>query len=186
MKLKSEIQKTRDERRVLAESSLEEFIKLVHPKRLLGNIHREIIRWWTSSDAKSHQLLLLPRDHMKSALAAYRTAWELTKNPTLRFLYISSTSNLATKQLKFIKDILTNDIYTSHWPDMVIKEESKREKWTEREISVDHPKRREESIRDPSIFTAGLTTNIVGMHINFNVFDDFVVVNNTYTQETRE
>ena len=81
-KKNSELQKTRDDRRKLAESSLEKFIELVHPKRLLGNIHREVIHWWTSDGAKSHQLLLLPRDHMKSALIAYRVAWELTK--TLR------------------------------------------------------------------------------------------------------
>ncbi len=175
----------REERRKLAESSLEEFIKLVHPKRCLGAIHKEILRWWTSSDASTHQLLLLPRDHMKSALIAYRVAWELTRDPTLRILYISSTSNLATKQLKFIKDILTDDKYTMYWPDMVIKEEAKREKWTEREISVDDPRRRAESIRDPSIFTAGLTSNIVGMHCDIAVLDDVVVSGNAYTEEGR-
>src|ERR1041385_4253584 len=140
----------RESRRELAEASLEEFIKLIHPKRLLGNIHREVIGWWTRQDAKNHQLLLLPRDHMKSALIAYRAAWELTRDPSLRILYISSTSNLATKQLKFIKDILTCDNYRLLWPDMVNKEEMQREKWTEREISVDDPRRKAEAIRDQS------------------------------------
>src|SRR6266705_1333757 len=141
----SDLQLRRQERRKLAEQSLESFINLVHPNRLLGNIHREVISWWTSGGAKSHQLLLLPRDHMKSALIAYRVAWELTRDPTLRVLYISSTRNLATKQLKFIKDIFTDDVYRMYWPDMVNKEEAKREKWTEGEISLDHPKRRAES-----------------------------------------
>lgn len=176
----------RDIRRKQAEADLVSFIELVDSKRFLGNIHREVIRWWTRSDAKTHQLLLLPRDHMKSALIAYRVAWELTRDPTLRVLYISSTSNLATKQLKFIKDILTKDTYRSYWPDMVNQEEMKREKWTEREISIDHPKRREESIRDPSIFTAGLTTNIVGMHADICVMDDVVVTGNAYTEEGRD
>lgn len=177
----------RQQRRELAESSLIEFIELVHPKRLLGNIHREIITsFWCKADALNHQLLLLPRDHMKSALVAYRAAWELTKNPTIRILYISSTSNLATKQLKFIKDILTCENYRIHWPEMVNKEEMKREKWTEREISVDHPLRKDESIRDPSIFTAGLTTNIVGMHSDINILDDVVVQSNAYTEDGRE
>lgn len=185
-KVKSDLESRREERRLLAEASLEEFIKLVHPNRVLGNIHREVINWWTSSNAKSHQLLLLPRDHMKSALIAYRVAWELTRDPTLRVLYISSTSNLATKQLKFIKDIITNDTYRLYWPDMVNKEEQKREKWTEREISLDHPRRKEENIRDPSIFTAGLTSNIVGMHCDIAVLDDVVVSNNAYTEEGRE
>ena len=182
---KKEVNDSRQERREIAESSLEEFIKLVHPKRLLGSIHREVINWWTRQDAKSHQLLLLPRDHMKSALIAYRVAWELTKDPTLRVLYISSTSNLATKQLKFIKDILTSDVYRLFWPLMVEKEEAKREKWTEREISVDHPSRKDEAIRDPSIFTAGLTSNIVGMHCDIAVLDDVVVQGNAYTEEGR-
>ena len=93
-------------RKEIAESSLVEFIALVHPKRLLGNIHREIISWWTRSEAHPHQLLLLPRDHMKSALVAYRVAWELTKDPTLRILFISSTSNLATKQLNSLRIFL--------------------------------------------------------------------------------
>ena len=150
-----------------AEADLEYFIEFVHPRRLLGNVHREVIRWWTRPDAKNKQLLLLPRDHMKSALSAYRVAWELTKDPTLRILYMSSTSNLATKQLKFIKDILTCDKYRLLWPEMVEKEEAKREKWTEREISVDHPLRKLESIRDPSIFTAGMTSNIVGTTLRY-------------------
>lgn len=176
----------REHKRLLAESSLVEFINLVHPRRMLGNIHRTIIQWWTSADASNHQLLLLPRDHMKSALIAYRVAWELTRDPTLRILYISSTSNLATKQLKFIKDILTDNVYRQFWPEMVFKEEAKREKWTEREISIDHPKRREAYIRDPSIFTAGLTTNIVGMHADICVMDDVVVYTNCNNEEGRD
>jgi hypothetical protein len=176
----------KDQVRLAAENDLEAFIQLVHPKRVLGGVHREVISWWNREDAKTHQLLLLPRDHQKSALIAYRVAWAITRDPTVRILYISSTSNLATKQLKFIKDILTSDIYRYYWPEMVNLEESQREKWTEREISVDHPKRKAENVRDPTIFTAGLTTGIVGMHCDISVFDDVVVFDNAYTEDGRE
>lgn len=169
-----------------AESDLESFIKLVHPQRLLGHVHKELITWWTRQDAKSHQLVLLPRDHMKSALVAYRVAWELTKNPTLRILYISSTANLATKQLKFIKDILTSPIYRRYWPEMVNVDDGRREKWTESEISVDHPLRKKEAVRDPSIFTGGLTTSLTGLHCDIAVLDDVVVQENAYTEEGRD
>lgn len=185
-KKKTILQEERDERRLQAESSLESFINLVHPNRVLGNVHREVINWWERSEAKTHQIVLLPRDHMKSALIAYRITQALTIDPTLRILLISSTSNLATKQLKFIKDILTSDKYRLYWPDMVIKEEANREKWTEREISVDHPKRKEEAIRDPSVFTAGLTSNIVGLHCDIAILDDVVVQGNAYTEDGRE
>lgn len=175
----------KDQVRELAEADLVAFIKLVHPKTVLGQIHEDVLRWWTRQDALSHQLLLLPRDHQKSRLVAYRVAWAVTRNPALRVLYISSTSNLATKQLKFIKDILTSDTYRYYWPDMVNTRDTDREKWTETEISVDHPERKAEMVRDPTIFTAGLTTSIVGLHCDISVFDDVVVPENAYTEDGR-
>lgn len=185
-KVKSDLQVKREERRLEAEADLVSFISLVQPDRLLGSIHREVISWITSPSAKSHRLLLLPRDHQKSAIAGLYAAWRLTQNPSIRILYISSTRNLAIKQLKFIKDILTSDVYTLYWPEMVNKEEAKREKWTEGEISVDHPNRKRDYIRDPSIFTAGLTSNIVGMHADLKILDDVVVQNNAYLEEGRQ
>lgn len=177
----------RQQNKLAAERDLAVFIQLVTSgKRLLGSIHREVIRWWERSEAKPHQLLLLPRDHMKSALVAYRVAWRITRDPTIRVLYLSSTANLAIKQLKFIKDILTCDAYRYYWPDMVNIEESKREKWTETEMSVDHPRRKSEAIRDPTIFTGGLTTTLTGMHCDIAVLDDVVVHENAYTEDGRE
>lgn len=169
-----------------AESDLESFIRLTHPQRVLGSIHSEVLSWWTRDDAKSHQLLLLPRDHGKSALVAYRVAWEITRNPAIRVLYISSTANLAQKQIKFIKDILTSDIYTFYWPEMVNPMEGMREKWTESEFSVDHPLRKKEAVRDPTVFSAGLTTGITGLHCDIAVLDDVVVYENAYTVDGRE
>src|SRR5512138_3893428 len=96
----------KDQVRQMAEADLETFIRLVHPNRVLGSVHCEVCRWWTRQDAKTHQVLLLPRDHGKSAMVAYRVAWEITRNPAVRILYISATATLAKKQLKFIKDIL--------------------------------------------------------------------------------
>jgi hypothetical protein len=168
-----------------AEQDLESFIRLVHPHRVLPHIHMELIRWWNRHGAKSHQLVLLPRDHGKSAMVAYRVAWEITRNPAIRILYISSTANLAVKQLKFIKDILTSDIYRRYWPEMVNPDEGKREKWTETEIAVDHPRRKAETVRDPTVMAAGLTTSITGLHCDIEVLDDVVVRENANTEDNR-
>ena len=173
--------------RQAAEADLEKFIKLVHPFRCLGHIHSDLIAWRNRPEAKSHQLILMPRDHQKSAIfGGYLAAWEITRNPAIRILYVSSTSNLATKQLKFIKDILTSPNYRRYWPEMINTDEAKREKWTETEIAVDHPKRREDYIRDPTVFTAGLTTNIVGLHADLIILDDIVVNETAYTEEGRK
>ena len=171
--------------REAAEASLETFIRLVAPYQVLGGVHQELCDWMTRSDASSHQLILLPRDHGKSRLLAFWVAWWITKNPDTRVLYISSTSNLAEKQLYFIKQILTSPIYTKYWPDMVSRREGDREKWTSSEICVDHPKRKEEAVRDPTVFTAGLTTSITGMHCDVALLDDVVVYENAYTEEGR-
>jgi hypothetical protein len=183
-----ELQLSEDEMldRLRAEDDLEHFIRLVHPDRILGHVHQELIRWWTREDRKSHQLVLLPRDHQKSAMLAYRVAWWITKHPDTRILYISATTNLASKQLYFIKQILTSKNYTRYWPEMVHPDEGKREKWTETEIMVDHPYRKEQNVRDPTVFIAGLTTTIAGMHCDIACLDDVVVEENAATKQGRE
>jgi len=178
--------KTRDIVRTRAETDLESFIKLVAPQRLLGSIHSELCQWWTREDSKSHQLVLLPRDHGKSAMVAYRAAWEITRNPTVRIIYLSSTSDLAEKQIGSIKDILTSDKYRRYWPEMVNKEESKRGLWTQKEFSVDHPLRKKEFIRDPTVKSGGLTTSLTGFHCDVSILDDAVVQENAYTEEGRK
>lgn len=175
----------RDEIKLAAETDFETFIRLIMPLRVLGSVHSELCRWITREERLTHQIVLLPRDHQKSAIAGLYAAWRITCNPAIRILYISSTSNLATKQLKFIKDILTCDTYRRYWPEMVNLEEAKREKWTETEISVDHPLRKTWSVRDPTIFTAGLTTTITGLHCDLQILDDVVVRENAYTEDGR-
>ena len=100
-----------DQIREAAEADLVTFIKLVSPKQVLGGVHEELCRWWTREKRKKFQLVLLPRDHGKSRMVAYRVAWEITRRPWIRILYISATSNLAEKQLKFIQDILESRAY---------------------------------------------------------------------------
>lgn len=173
----------KDSIRQAAEQSLYQFIRLVAPNRVLGECHRELISWWERPDRKSHQLVLLPRDHQKSALLGFRCAQRIVRDPTARILYVSATERLAIKQLKFIKDILLSDAVQYYWPNLVCPEETRREKWTETEISVDDPRRREAAVRDPTIIAAGLTTNLVGLHCDIGAFDDVVVPENVTTRE---
>jgi phage terminase large subunit-like protein len=172
--------------RQAAEQDLLVFIKLVAPHRVIPHFQEDWIRWMTRPDGKDHQLALLPRDHAKSTIIAYRAAWEVVKDPSIRILYISSTANLAEKQLGLIKQILASPVVRRYWPDLINIEEGKREKWTQSEISVDHPRRAEEGIRDPTVFTGGLTTSLTGMHCDIAILDDVVVQENAYTEEGRE
>jgi len=175
-----------EEIRNAAEGDLLTFIKLVAPHILFGAIHEELISWWSRQEAKENQLVLLPRGHMKSKLAAYRTAWWITKHPETTVLYVSATADLAEKQLYAIKQIIDSPIYRRYWADMIHPEEGKREKWAVAEISVDHPQRKLEGIRDATCKAVGLTSNTTGFHADIVVLDDIVVPGNAYTNEGRE
>lgn len=168
-----------------AEADFKVFAKLVNPKRVYGSIHEEVMDWWQGSSCGNNTLLLLPRAHMKSHLAAVYAAWLVVKYPYITMLYISATSDLAEKQLYAIKNILASKIVSRYWPTLVHPEEGKREKWSATEICVDHPLRKEEGVRDPTIKAAGLTTNITGFHTDWNFLDDVVVPNNAYTEDGR-
>lgn len=171
--------------REAAEADLLFFIKLVAPLRLLGAVHEEVIRWWTNEEAKDNQLLLLPRGHQKSQLLAYRVAWQITRDPSTTILYISATATLAEKQLLAVKNIIDSNIYRRYWPEMIHPEEGKREKWSVSEISVDHPARKREGIRDSTVIAAGLTMNTTGLHADIVCMDDVVVPANAYTEDGR-
>lgn len=174
-----------DEIKVAALGDLETFIKLVAPTRMIGAVHTEMMQWWYRESAGTHQLVLLPRGHQKSTFIAYRVAWEITRNPAITILYLSATAGLAEQQLGLIKSILTSPAYRRYWPEMVNPIEGKRERWSVAEICVDHPKRKEEQIRDSTVFTGGLTSNFVGFHCDLLVLDDVVVPENAYTDEGR-
>lgn len=185
MRTEADLTEKQWEIRNAAEASLETFIRLVAPYQVIGGVHAELCQWWTREEAKDLQLVLMPRDHGKSRYLAFRCVWHITKYPDHRILYISATSNLAEKQLKFMKDILTSPIFQKYWPEHVHPEEGKRERWTAGEISLDHPLRRQEGVRDPSIFTGGLTTSLTGLHCDVAALDDVVVYENAYTEEGR-
>ena len=169
-----------------AEADLETFISLVAPHMLLGSIHKELIQWWSRQDAKTNQLVLLPRGHMKSKLVAYRAAWWITKYPETTICYLSATADLAEKQLYQIKQIIDSPKYRQYWPEMVHPDEGKREKWAVAEISVDHPRRKLEGVRDPTVKAVGVTSNFTGFHADVVILDDMVVPKNAYTEEGRD
>lgn len=173
-----------EEIRDAAEGDLWTFACLVHPERLYGDVHKEVFRFLQYGESPN-SLLLLPRAHMKSHCIAVWAAWHITCHPDTSILYVSATSTLAESQLYAIKNILTSDVYTFYWPDMVHPEEGKREKWSTGAIAVDHPLRKGEGIRDMTIVAAGLTTNTTGLHADVIIADDVVVPDNAYTEEGR-
>jgi predicted phage terminase large subunit-like protein len=168
------------------------FAHLVNPGYMYGAIHREIFTWmqdytlFGQGDMSSNKLIMLPRGHLKSHMVATWTAWIITRHPEVTILYLSATAELAETQLYAIKNILSSDVYTQIFPEYLNPQEGLREKWSVKKMTIDHPKRVKEAPRDPTVATAGLTTNTTGWHADIIVADDLVVPENAYTEDGRE
>jgi len=171
--------------REACENDLLQFIRTVIPNRVLGHVHEEVISWWQRHGAKPNSIVLLPRGHQKSFLIAARAAQWLTNHPSESILYTSATAGLSQLQLYAIKEIITSKAYRRLWPDMVNIEESKRSQWNKDAITVDHPKRKIEGTRDPSVLAIGVGGSTTGRHAGLIIFDDLVVPENAYTEEGR-
>lgn len=181
------------ELRNAAKEDLFLFARLVNPGYMYGDIHKEIFKWMQQytlfgqgDGTISNKLIMLPRAHLKSHMVATWAAWIITRHPEVTILYVSATAGLAITQLYAIKNILTSAVYTRYYPDYVHPQEGKREKWSQDAISIDHPNRRKEGIRDATISTAGLTTNTTGWHADILIPDDLVVPENAYTEDGRD
>lgn len=174
-----------EELRELCRQDFWSFMQFIQPNRLYGQLHKDMAEFLTKPDAKPNQLCLVPRAHMKSHVIAVWCAWWIFKNPETTILYLSATATLAESQLYAIKNIMTSKEYELLSPDMFHRDEGKREKWSATAVSVDHPKRKEEGVRDHTIVAAGITTNTTGLHADVIVCDDVVVPDNAYTEESR-
>lgn len=184
------------EAREIREAAKEElyfFARLVNPGYMYGNIHKEFFRWMQDYSlygqddyATSNKLVMLPRAHLKSHMVATWCAWIITRHPEITILYVSATAELAETQLYAVKNMLGSSVYQRYFPEYIHEQEGKREKWATTKMSVDHPKRVEEGIRDATIATAGLTTNTTGWHADIIVADDLVVPENAYTEDGRD
>lgn len=169
----------------ILEQDLFAFAQYVNPHYCYGDIHEEVFRW-LQQDASEHQLLLMPRAHLKSHCIAVWCVWQITRDPTTTIVYLSAGEDLATVQVYAIKGMITSDKYRALWPEMLHREEGKRDKWAAWGFNVDHPRRKEMGIRDLTIIVKTVKANSTGLHCDSLVLDDVVVPGNAYTETGRK
>lgn len=180
------------ERRELCKEDLWVFAQTMNPTYLYGDIHRKIYKWMQEyslfglgDELTSNKLVMLPRAHLKSHMVATWAAWIITRHPEITILYVSATSNLAEKQLFDIQNLMESGPYQHFFPEYIHPQKGKRTTWNTNAMIIDHPARAREGVRDPTIATAGLTTNTTGWHASIICADDLVVPENAYTEKGR-
>lgn len=187
------VKKMPKEAKDIRERALEDlvfFAGLVNEGYVYGEIHRKIFRWMENytlfgrgDDLSSNKLIMLPRAHLKSHMVATWCAWVILRNPEVTILYLSATAELAETQLLSIQTILSGNVCMRFFPEYIHPQEGLRKRWSQRKITIDHPARA--AVRDPTVATAGLTTNTTGWHADIIIADDLVVPENAYTEDGR-
>lgn len=176
----------RERLKELLELDLWAFAQYINPHYCYGEIHEEVFRWLSDPECSDHQLLLMPRAHLKSHCIAVWCVWQITRDPTSTIVYLSAGEDLATVQVSAIKHMITCDRYRAVWPEMLDRNEGKRSKWAAWGFNVDHPLREQMGIRDLTIIVKTVRANATGLHCSHLVFDDVVVPNNAYTETGRK
>jgi hypothetical protein len=166
------------------EADLWEFAQYINPTYAYGEVHEEVFNWFGKGDSL-YQLLLLPRDHLKSHCAAVWVVWQITREPWSSIVYLSAGEDLAINQMYAIKNMMYSDEYKMLWPEMISQEKSKRDKDTAFALNVDHPERRKRRIRDNSLIIKTVKSNAIGLHCSHLVLDDVVVPKFAYTANGR-
>lgn len=180
-----ESRESREALKALCEADIFKFAQWVNPFYCYGDIHEDTMHWLGDENASDHQLLLMPRAHLKSHEIITWCAWWITKHPDTSIVYLSAGEDLASAQISALKRILTSDNYRMLWPDMIHPDDAKRDKWTAWAINVDHPLRRERGTRDLTFLIKTVKSNFTGLHCDVMVYDDIVVPNNAYTETGR-
>ena len=163
--------------RELAFDNFEAFIRLVAPFQLLAHCHISLCKWIRKFNHEN-KLLLWPRDHGKSRMAAFYTCWEIIRDPATTIIYASATAEKAEEQLRFIKNILDSKIVKRYFPNLLKDDEGRREAWNKTFIIIDHPYRKQQGVIDATLMTCGLEKTITGKHCKRLILDDIVVPEN--------
>lgn len=170
-----ELTKRQKELRELIFCDLWAFMKFVSPHMYFGHVHEDIVTFLTKSDASSHQLILIPREHLKSVIMAHYVAWQIIRNPLITILYASASPSVSYLQLTAIKNILTAEDIVRYFPGLIDKETIRNDgKWAQDAIIINHPVRTKQRVRDYTVKAAGIGTALTGLHCDLLVLDDIV------------
>ena len=164
-------------------TSLYWFDKLLLGYDLYPHVHLELCehidnRYFENEEdiGKDNKLILMPRNSYKTSVVTIGLPIKtLCLNPNSRILLVNEVLGNSIKYLgEIIGHLETNEKLIKFYGEF------KGKNWTQEEIII---AQRTKKRKEPSISTAGLGINKVGMHYDLIILDDLVSFNNTGTPE---
>jgi predicted phage terminase large subunit-like protein len=143
----------------------------------LAPVHKKLAKF-IQDDTHKKKLILMPRGHLKSTLVTIGySVQQIAKNPNIRILLLSATWQMAVDFLTEIKNNLTrNETFIELYGDLA----QEPTEWSQDRITL---KRTDMNIKGPTVWAAGIDSNLVGSHPDMIIFDDVVNRDNTQTRE---
>jgi len=140
--------------------------------------HRQIMEFLTDVlNNEPHRGLLNAFRHSgKSTVVGVFAACVLYHRPETRILILSAESNLASRMVAHIRNILENHPWCTDILPKVKKE------WGTHKITIKRPI----GIREPSVICQGISGNITGMRSDLIICDDVEVPNTCNTRQKRD
>ena len=140
--------------------------------------HRQIMQFLVDVfNNEPHRGLLNAFRHSgKSTVVGIFAACVLYHRPQTRILILSAESNLASRMVSHVKNILENHPFCDDiLPDV-------KKEWGTHKITIKRPV----GIREPSVICQGVSGNITGMRSDLIICDDVEVPNTCNTQQKRQ
>ena len=139
--------------------------------------HKQIMSFLVDVfNQEPHRGLLKAFRHSdKSTVVGIFAACVLYHNPATRILILSAETNLASRMVAHIKNILENH----PWCNEILPDVKKE--WGAHKITIKRPI----GIREPSVICQGISGNITGMRSDLVICDDVEVPNTCNTQQKR-
>lgn len=155
-------------------------LKVEQGKQELASFHKDLCRY-IRDDRKKKKLILIPRGHLKSTLITIGyTVQRTVENVNTRTLILNATWQMAVDFLTEIKRHLReNEKILELWGDTTVG----ASEWSADRITL---KRTDTNIKGPTVWAAGVESNLVGSHPDLIIFDDVVARENTTTPEQKE
>lgn len=134
----------------------------------LADFHKEICHF-VQNRRDRKKLLLVPRGHLKSTLVTVGySVFRIVENKNIRILILSATWQMAVDFLTEIKKHLKmNETLIETYGDLT---EGNLE-WSQDRVTLN---RTDTGIKGPTVWAAGIDTNLVGAHPDIIIMDDVV------------
>lgn len=130
--------------------------------------HKRLIIWAHRNAGKTTQI------------SVARTVWELGRDPSLRFLILSNTAEIAQRIIKSIAGLIEDNPRVKQiFPHL---EPHPKGPWTNTQLTVV----RDSNSPSPSVRAAGIHGSVTGMRVDRAIVDDILDFENTNTEAERK